>query len=85
MSQSALNTAGAGEPDPLVRIYHVLCALGICEGALFKYIQQGRLPAPTILGSHKAKHWRLSELRAANPPLADSVEQLLKLPRIAAV
>ena len=77
--------AAVAAPDPLVRAFHVQCALGICEGALFKYIRTGRLPAPTILGPAKAKLWRLSELRACNPSLADSVEILLKLPRIAAV
>lgn len=75
----------AGAPDPLVRTFHLGCALGVCESAIQIMIRKGRLPRPDAGGSSRATYWRLSTLRACNPALADSVEILLKLPRIAAV
>jgi hypothetical protein len=74
----------AGVPDPLVRFYHVGCALGVCEASIKTMFQKGRLPKPDVGGAKKASQWRLSTLRKANPPLAESVEILLKLPIIAA-
>ncbi len=73
------------KPDPLVRTFHIGCALGVCESAIQIMIRKGRLPKPDAGGSSRATYWRLSTLRACNPALADSVEILLKLPRIAAV
>jgi predicted DNA-binding transcriptional regulator AlpA len=71
------------EHDPLVRLYHVECALGISESNLQKLIKKGRLPAP-LDTQGKRKYWRLSQLRQCNPQLADAVERLLQLPLIAA-
>lgn len=86
-NQSELTAAGA--PDPLVRVYHMTCALGMCEAALYGAIRKGQIPKADISAANgsatRAHQWKLSTLRKANPALADSVEQLLKLPRIAAV
>lgn len=82
-NQTALNTA-----DPLVRMYHLTCALGLCEAAIYSAVKKGQLPKADFggsKGSTRVVQWRLSTLRASNPPLADTVEQLLKIPRIAAV
>mgnify|MGYP003375605344 CR=1 FL=1 len=86
-NQSALNTAG--EPDPLVRIYHLTCALGICEAAIYAAVKKGQLPKADFSAANgaatRAHQWKLSTLRKANPALAESVEILLKIPRTAAV
>ena len=69
--------------DPLVRFYHVGCALGTCEASIQAMVKQGRLPKPDA-NQGRYRQWRLSTLRIANPALADSVEILLKLPKTAA-
>ena len=70
--------------DALVRFHHVGCALGMCEASIHKLIKAGRLPAPLHTGGRN-KYWQLSQLREVNPALAETVEHLLTLPRIAAV
>ena len=67
-------------PDPLVRAHIVQFALGVSELSLRNMVAQGRLPKPAVTGPGRYRLWRLSQLRAANPALADSVELLLKLP-----
>lgn len=71
------------EVDPLIRFFHVGMALQTCEASVHKMIRSGRLPEPAY-ATGRIRQWRLSQLREANPGLADSVQRLLEFPKTAA-
>ncbi len=64
--------------DPLVRIEIVAAVLGKSYESVNRLIRFGRMPPKEP--DDRLRGWRLSTLRAWNPPVAERIENLLKTP-----
>lgn len=73
---AALNT----QPAPMVRMFHVQAALGVCETVVQRLVKEGKLPTPDAGGARKAVCWKLSTIYRWNPDLGDAIAPLLKMP-----
>ena len=77
---TAVNSHSILSSDPLVRVYHLTCVMGISVASFDNAFKNGRIPKPDARGVGNGKAWRLSTIRALNPAIADAVEVLLTHP-----
>lgn len=69
--------------DLVVRPEHLMLALNMSGRAFLAHFIKGDIPQPDGRGLAGLKLWRLSTIRAWNPDIADSIEQLLSIPAFA--
>lgn len=69
--------------DLVVRPEHLMLALNMAGRAFHAHSIKGDIPQPDGRGLGRLKLWRISTIRAWNPDIADSIEQLLSIPAFA--
>ncbi len=77
---TAVNSHSVLSSDPLVRVCHLACVMGISDATFDNALKNGRVPKPDARGVGNGKAWRLSTIRAWNPAIADAVEVILTHP-----